>query len=1051
MQELTMTRRSFVKTATLAGAALALGTQAAATSFGEATEAFAAEAGEMKMYVSACHGCIQVCPCRVYVRDGVVVKVEGHPIAPQNLGSMCLKGLSQLHTCYSPIRVLYPLKRTGDRGAANVAWERISWDEAVDLAGSWIAESVEKYGTYSIFCGCGGGGSYSTNQAQSLAFCVGAPNVIEPGCAQCYLPRVAITYYMGSGATQSIADSSANEMWKGLSPYEQKFGLKCDTVAHVVWGAQPSVSQTAQSGRSIADLRETGCKIVVVDPNMSPDAVKADVWLRVRPGSDAAMILCWIRYVIENNLYDEDFCKTWTNMPFIIDPDTKLPYFANDIFPDFVQSTPENTPAYVCFDLKTNSVQPLEFASKDVDPAIFWAGEVNGKQCRTGGQIYKDVADPYTLQKAEELCWIPAATIEKAIRIYTDAPVAGISNGVATEMQQNASQVVLGLVALDFMMGYFNKPGACITQNTRAATLPAGPQPRPTSTYAGRGMGTGFTLGRTKKEMDDLYNNLPEGTGQGTRSQFEIANQMILDGLGYKNHKGLIHWTQAHIPSVIEAVKTGEPYRPRVYFEVSGNKLCMIGNAGSMCDAFLKLDHAIAQYANITSEYVEFMDLVFPTEEWLECPIPARNQMNYVFPGTQAVHLGETVSFMVPINKIIRNFSNKLNAYLDAGNELVLGAIGAAVGAGPASPSEVVGAVGGEKQTSNNATYVHENFPDTYTLKFPLQRGALGEEEDSVIHQQMVDAFGAPSYDAFLNDVQYQQPDLDNPVGLPFVWPREVYWAYGQHEWIADDGLPMGVFTQSRKLEVYCSLLIQMAATGFPYTYPREQQPVDSSIGTEVLPTDPNYEYVGSYSPVCQHLEPAESPLEGDPGYDEKYPLAITSGRVYYFHHGTMRHAPFIRELYPVPDVRMHPDTAKQYKLKHMDWVKVTSRRASITGRVYETRSMHPKVLWMERMWHPECFDNAQPNKTGGWAETGINAITKNSAPYNEVFGSYTNRAFQVNIEPGEKPPNIWVEPKEFAPLLPSNPNQYSGATDGNVDMINQPVTPVVTFNDWQR
>jgi hypothetical protein len=102
----------------------------------------------------------------------------------------------------------------------------------------------------------------------------------------------------------------------------------------------------------------------------------------------------------------------------------------------------------------------------------------------------------------------------------------------------------------------------------------------------------------------------------------------------------------------------------------------------------------------------------------------------------------------------------------------------------------------------------------------------------------------------------------------------------------------------------------------------------------------------------------------------------------------------------------------------------------------------------MERMWHPECFDNAQPKKTGGWKECGINYITKNSAPYNEVFGSYTNRGFQVNIKKGERPSNIWVDPKEFEPFLPKHANQYVPGAGSALDMA-QSVN--VKFNDWTR
>ena len=91
----------------------------------------------------------------------------------------------------------------------------------------------------------------------------------------------------------------------------------------------------------MAELRAKGVKTIVVDPNFSPDAVKADVWLPVRPATDTGLLLCWFRYIFENKLYDEQFTKYWTNLPFLIDPETKLPVKAQELFPDFQQTTPE--------------------------------------------------------------------------------------------------------------------------------------------------------------------------------------------------------------------------------------------------------------------------------------------------------------------------------------------------------------------------------------------------------------------------------------------------------------------------------------------------------------------------------------------------------------------------------------------------------------------------------------------------------------------------------------------------------------------------------------
>ena len=133
----------------------------------------------------------------MYVKDGVAVRIEGDPDGPTNKGSLCMKGMNQIHTCYSPRRILHPLKRVGERGGNE--WEEISWDEAIDLAATKIAEGLEKYGPYSFFASVGGGGSYSFGDAQQFPTALGSPTVFEPGGAQCYLPREAMSMFMYGG------------------------------------------------------------------------------------------------------------------------------------------------------------------------------------------------------------------------------------------------------------------------------------------------------------------------------------------------------------------------------------------------------------------------------------------------------------------------------------------------------------------------------------------------------------------------------------------------------------------------------------------------------------------------------------------------------------------------------------------------------------------------------------------------------------------------------------------------------------------------------------
>lgn len=949
MSKTNLTRRSFVKVSALAGAAAAVGASMAGCMQEAAPEEELAGTGEAgvsstegltKMHTS-CHGCIQMCPAIAYLKDGVVVRLEGDPEAPVSRGSLCIKGLNQLHTMYSPRRILHPLRRAGERGENK--WEVISWDEAITEAATHIKDAIDQYGNYAFFASVGGGGSYSFMEAMTLPMAFGSPTVFEPGCAQCYLPRWALSKLFYGGDDQSIADNAVQEIFKVNDN-------KTEIV--VIWGAQPSVSETAESGRGMAELRAAGVKTVVVDPNFSPDAVKADVWLPVRPGTDTKLLLSWFRYIFENKLYDEEFTKYWTNLPFLIDPDTKLPVRAQELFPDFQQTTPENTPDYVCFDLKTNAVAPFEYsapADSAVDPEIFWAGEFNGKQYKTAGQIYKEEADPWTLEKTAEECWLQADKIEEAIKLYVENN-GGIANGVASDMTESASQVPLGCMGLDSIMGRINKPGVTMTQKGGGyfATMTDTGETklvRPVTYNNGFGgmfsdmYGVGAVIGMSDAENEARIKQLGEAMPDSQR----ILNKLLQDRLGMKDHKGLYAWCHSHIPTVRNAIATGEPFKPRVWFDMSGNKLAMLGNAKSWYDVFPEVDYIIGQYPMLTSFHIEACDLVFPLREWLEEPMVNMTQLDTQWLQNECVHIGETVSHSIPAAQVVAKCREMWGGHIPNGLEL-----------------------------GDGTAY-------------------LGSATEAEVKQGVADTLGAPDWETL-------QANTDEYV--PFVTPD--YWNYNQHEQIADDGLPSGFATESRKVETYCQMLIRMARNGYPYCYPEPQEACED------------------YSPICVPIEPAESPYEGMAGYDPEYPFVLTSGRVPYFHHGTMRHAPFSRELFPCAEIRINPASAKELGIEHMDWVKVTSRRGEVHARAYLTEGVNPKTVWMERFWNPECYDASQANPTGGWRECNVNVLTKNDAPFNEVYGSYTNRGFTVKIEKSERPANIWVEAEEFEPFMPT-------------------------------
>ena len=947
----TISRRGFMKAAAATGAAL---TAAGSIPLLETTDqAFAAGSVERVMHKTACHGCTNCCPVRVYTEDGRVVKIEGDPDGPLNKGGVCLKCLSQIQTVYSPRHVLHPMKRVGERGENK--WEAISWDEAVDLAGEQIATAVKKYGPYAYWSARGGGGAYIEWETSGLDYTFGGCNSLASGACQCAMPRDFVS--TTSVGFNCCVDMDNVDRWVGITDNAELDGTRRDDTERVfvLWGSQPHSSKAAHGGHGLTDARSNlGVKTIVVDPYMTAEAAKADVWLPVRPGSDCALMLSWIHHIIENDLYDEQFVKHWTNLPFLINPDTRLAYRAEEVWPDYVNPAADpagvyDTPAYVCFDAKTNSVQPFPFTAPEncaVDPVIFATATVNGKEAKTAGQIYKEEAEPWTLEAAGETCWLDPERIREAIELYANADFGGLSNGVFSDHQENSSTAPLGALAIDALLGHVESPCSAF-QNHGAASRTAD---RPTqrlgvfsSTFERYGLG--WTTGLTKAENDRLLDAIVadwDAKGRDGKEMQRYFFQSRCDTMGANEHKGIHQWQTCAPKELRQAITTGEPYRPRVMYEMSGNKYAVMGPSLEWKKAYDEQDFVIQQYPNMTSFTVQTVDLFLPTTEWLEYD-------SYEAPGThfnrhyarcQVTHLGETVNPFVSPYQVAEAAVEKLGA---------------------------------------------ENVfdPDAYKVPFfeslEAARAAWAEQ------------MGKGSWQEMLDDIDHRFTEE----------PIDDYMAYYQYKEPVSDGLPRGFATMSRKVDVYSEAMLRLARTGFPYMYPFDQPACDD------------------YDPICTFKEPTESPVEGQPGYDPEYPLVITTGRLPHFHHGTMRHAPFIREVVPAPELKINPETAAEYGIEHLDWVKITSRRGSSNARAYLTQGIAPGVLITERFWNPECFDETQETITPGIEECGYNIMSADEFQ-NPCFATNSYRAFTVKIEKTERPERIWIESEQFQPFMPT-------------------------------
>ena len=760
----------------------------------EADAEYAQSGPDRKKHHTCCHNCYNSCPVWVYTEDGVTVKIEGDENGTLSKGAICTKCLNQLHLVYSPRHIHHPMKRVGQRGANE--WETISWDKAFDLAGEQMALATKKYGPYSIMVGAGGGGTYGNVFQRVTQDAIGAPICISAGGCQCYLPADCAGQWMRGGSNNRHEGNNAREMWNAWHPT-----MECV----VLWGAQTSASGAGYAARANADMRERGVKTIVVDPYLTEEAAKADIWLPVRPMSDIAMLLGWFNYIISNKLYDEQFCKYWTNYPFLIDPDTRLPLKAEEVWPDYVNPSADpngvyDTPAYVCFDARTNSVQPFPFTlpqDSPVDPVIFAEAEVNGRMCKTGGQIQWEACEEWDLKKTAEVTWVDASTIEAAIRMYATS-LSGIGTGQFADMSELSSNFIFGTMALDMLCGKVDKPGVVLTEQKPESRHTT----RPTHFWCGRPyqetFGIGWTVGLTKEENLRRSKAAVERWNakgvDGMAKQKEFVDYQMAR-LGSDAHKAVHQWQLNELAPVREALLTGEPYKVAVRWEQSGNKYCVMSNGEDWNRAYATLDYTIHQQPHMTSTTIEDADLFLPMQEWLEFEHGTETvtQFNQTFMRKQIVHIGETIDPFICVTKVVDSLCEHLG-----GDDKIL-----------------------DRDFQFNGTY---------------------RTKDD-IYPEWAKMYGV---DDWTSAVEHSEEHT-------LTVPIDDLYQYYQYLDIVDDGLPAGFATLSRKCEPYVTMAVMNGHTGFPYNFPYEQ-------------TGPNGEWL-EYDAVCTYKEQSENMLQEDEEY----------------------------------------------------------------------------------------------------------------------------------------------------------------------------------------
>lgn len=524
-----------------------------------------------------------MCSFILKVEDGRPVGIEPSPDAVLR-GQFCPRWQLFAEYYYHPDRINFPLKRVGKRGDGR--FERIAWDQGLKEVAEKLKEIIDKYGPEAIASagGTAHNPDYDWPRVRFLNI-IGSPN---------YIGNESICY-----GQRWLMDGVS---WGQVFPIH--IGLRGEHKCIII-----TVMNPVESWPPIWHLalmaKKMGARLVHIDPRFTEVSRNVDLWIQVRPGSDGAYLLAWLRMMIKEGMCDMDFVYNYTNAPFLVRTDTNKLLRETDLNP---QGNREN---FVVWDDANRApaiwVSKLRsFKPESAKPALEGSFEVkladgSTTHCKTVWTMLKEHVEPFTYEWAEELTWAPAEKLRQAGEWYAKLKPSIILGEYVWESQNPYNILAKSLL------------------RALSGNLVAGenlPPPLPFDKLVGD-----FEL-----QLNELcainpelarkrigYYEFPLMCGQGyeriTKYQRELYNGCSTSSFS----------AQAHPPLVARAILTGKPYPIRaIIFEGCG-ALTKFSNSKLWYEAMKKLD-LIVVVDMFHNPNTMLADYVFPASHWMERP-----------------------------------------------------------------------------------------------------------------------------------------------------------------------------------------------------------------------------------------------------------------------------------------------------------------------------------------------------------------------------------------------------------------------------------------------
>jgi anaerobic selenocysteine-containing dehydrogenase len=469
-----------------------------------------------------CGLCIARCGCVSVVEDGRFTRLEPDPAHPTGQ-ALCAKGRAAPELVYHPERLTHPLRRTRPKGDPDPGWERIGWDEALDLTAAAMRRVAERHGP------------------EAVAFTLSSPSTTAIADSSGFIQRLANAFGTpNANITLDICGwgrAFATRFTYGVGSLGTSAGGAMPDIANsgclILWGYNPSFTRLTHATATVEALKR-GMRLIVIDPRHVGLAGKADLWLRVRPGTDGALALGLANLMIERGWYDRDFIRDWSNGPHLVRADTGRLLTEADLAAGggagrlLAWDTAAAKP--VAYEISTG-----RYDGKTANLALEGEYRVATPQgdviCHPAFELYARLCRRYSPEAVEAICWIPRAQIEEAARLIWHSRPVSYYAWSGHEQHANVTQTARAMSLLYALTGCFDRPGGNVLFPAPAAApitgqeLPLAQRKAPTLGLDKRPLGParwGYVSTR------DLYDAILERKPYPVRAVIGFGANMLL-------------------------------------------------------------------------------------------------------------------------------------------------------------------------------------------------------------------------------------------------------------------------------------------------------------------------------------------------------------------------------------------------------------------------------------------------------------------------------------------------------------------------------------------